>query len=59
MVFYISTLSQPQNKKPALEIPDTTQSLKQELHIRYHQANLKSVHQKTRANYFLERRLLT
>ena len=58
MVFYISTLSQSQNQKSAPEIPVTIQSLKQELHIRYHQASLKGIHHKTRANYFLERRLL-
>jgi len=59
MIFYLSTLSQPQNQKPDPEIPDTTQPLKQELHIRYHQTTLKGIHQKTRANHFLERRSFT
>lgn len=59
MILYLSTLSQSQNPKTAPEIPDTTQSLKQELNIWFRQIALKGIHQKTRANYFLERRLLT
>lgn len=46
MIFYLSTLSQSQNPKTAPEIPDTTQFLKQELNIRYHQKASKGTHQK-------------
>ncbi len=59
MIFYLSILTQSQNQKPDPEIPDTTQPLKQELQIQHHQAIVRGIHQKTRANYFLERRLLT
>lgn len=59
MIFYISILSQPQKQESDPDIPETTQSLKQELQVRYHQAKLIGMHQKTRANYFLERRLFT
>ncbi|GAB4370772.1 MAG: hypothetical protein Kow00121_11740 [Elainellaceae cyanobacterium] len=58
MIFYLSILTQSQNQKPDPEISDTPPPLKQGLQVRYHQATVKDIHQKTRANYFLERRLL-
>lgn len=59
MIFYLSILTQSQNQKPDPEIPDTTQPLEQGLQVQYHQATVKNIHQKMRANHFVERRLLT
>jgi hypothetical protein len=57
MIFYLSILAQSQNQKPDPEIPDTTTEAR--IISTVSPGNRERRAPKTRANYFLEWRLLT